>query len=266
MAAPAGARSTASRRATAVATGGGPLRRGRRRLRGRLPLLHRLDAPGGGACGSREKPPRRGWGRRRPRRGRTGRRRADGGGGQPLRQVRAPGAAARRGLEGSLRRSLPHLVELARARPRDWEELATVKGVGPRKLADFGEAVLELVKAEGEGPGPARAPPRSRTGRSRPAEDARASAVQGWESAPRARVWKVIQLLARGAEIHRPLGRGRDARRVRVRALQVVDQRGVGQDVPAGARTDTSTSSTPPRSTGGEPGGTERSSSCSVRR
>ncbi len=41
------------------------------------------------------------------------------------------------------------LLELARLRPRDWEELATVKGVGPRKLADFGEAVLELVKERG---------------------------------------------------------------------------------------------------------------------
>jgi ATP-dependent DNA helicase RecQ len=41
------------------------------------------------------------------------------------------------------------LMELARSRPDDLDALASVKGVGPRKLADFGEAVLELVRRKG---------------------------------------------------------------------------------------------------------------------
>ncbi len=51
------------------------------------------------------------------------------------------------------------LLELAHLRPDDEDALATVKGVGPRKLAEFGEAVLEIVR---QAEGPARASSRSR--------------------------------------------------------------------------------------------------------
>ena len=41
------------------------------------------------------------------------------------------------------------LVEIARMAPRDLDELAEVKGVGPRRLAEFGPAVLALVRGAG---------------------------------------------------------------------------------------------------------------------
>jgi ATP-dependent DNA helicase RecQ len=40
------------------------------------------------------------------------------------------------------------LLEIARRSPGDLDELAEVKGVGPRKLAEFGEELLQLVRAE----------------------------------------------------------------------------------------------------------------------
>jgi ATP-dependent DNA helicase RecQ len=39
------------------------------------------------------------------------------------------------------------LLEIARERPDDEDALGAVKGVGPRKLMEFGEAVLEIVRA-----------------------------------------------------------------------------------------------------------------------
>ena len=41
------------------------------------------------------------------------------------------------------------LLELARVRPGDRGELSEVRGVGPRKLAEFGDAVLEMVRGGG---------------------------------------------------------------------------------------------------------------------
>ena len=40
------------------------------------------------------------------------------------------------------------LQRIAAARPQSEEELLAVKGVGPRKLEQFGPAVLDLVKTE----------------------------------------------------------------------------------------------------------------------
>ena len=38
------------------------------------------------------------------------------------------------------------LLELARLRPGDRDGLAAVKGVGPRKLEEFGESVLDVLR------------------------------------------------------------------------------------------------------------------------
>ncbi|MHA1546386.1 MAG: HRDC domain-containing protein, partial [Alphaproteobacteria bacterium] len=37
------------------------------------------------------------------------------------------------------------LIEMAQARPANLEQLATINGVGPRKLEDFGETFLEAI-------------------------------------------------------------------------------------------------------------------------
>ena len=38
------------------------------------------------------------------------------------------------------------LSEMAQRRPRTLQELAAINGVGPKKLKDFGEIVLETVR------------------------------------------------------------------------------------------------------------------------
>jgi ATP-dependent DNA helicase RecQ len=42
------------------------------------------------------------------------------------------------------------LLEIARRSPGDLDELAEVKGVGPRKLAEFGAELLQIVRAQAE--------------------------------------------------------------------------------------------------------------------
>jgi ATP-dependent DNA helicase RecQ len=39
------------------------------------------------------------------------------------------------------------LLEMARLRPRSPEELLAVSGVGPKKLAQYGDAFLELLRS-----------------------------------------------------------------------------------------------------------------------
>jgi superfamily II DNA helicase RecQ len=42
------------------------------------------------------------------------------------------------------------LERIAAARPQTLEELETVKGVGPKKLQQYGQAVLDITREEGE--------------------------------------------------------------------------------------------------------------------
>ena len=42
------------------------------------------------------------------------------------------------------------LKRIAAARPQTVEELQAIKGVGPRKLAQYGQAVLDITRQEGE--------------------------------------------------------------------------------------------------------------------
>ncbi len=42
------------------------------------------------------------------------------------------------------------LLEIARRSPGDLDQLAEVKGVGPRKLAEFGDEVLQIVRVQAE--------------------------------------------------------------------------------------------------------------------
>jgi ATP-dependent DNA helicase RecQ len=39
------------------------------------------------------------------------------------------------------------LMEMARVRPASLDEMRTISGVGPRKLAQFGAAFLELTRS-----------------------------------------------------------------------------------------------------------------------
>jgi ATP-dependent DNA helicase RecQ len=108
--------------------------------------------------------PRAGRGRRRAARagGREGGRRApseqepepelDGLAAALFEQLRAwRGRAAReRGVPAYVVFPDATLLQIAHLRPAGEDALSTVKGVGPKKLAEFGEAVLEIVRrAEG---------------------------------------------------------------------------------------------------------------------
>ena len=41
------------------------------------------------------------------------------------------------------------LIEMASARPTSLEAMAEINGVGPKKLADFGQAFLEVMERAG---------------------------------------------------------------------------------------------------------------------
>jgi superfamily II DNA helicase RecQ len=42
------------------------------------------------------------------------------------------------------------LERIAAARPQSLEELEAVKGIGPKKLQQYGQAVLDITREEGE--------------------------------------------------------------------------------------------------------------------
>jgi hypothetical protein len=41
-------------------------------------------------------------------------------------------------------------MAIAEARPRDESALAAVKGMGPKRVRDYGEAILEIVRGSAE--------------------------------------------------------------------------------------------------------------------
>ena len=56
------------------------------------------------------------------------------------------GEARRRGVPAFRILSNRDLRAVASARPRDEEELLTVRGMGPKRVGDYGETILEIVR------------------------------------------------------------------------------------------------------------------------